>query len=111
MTAQPQPARDSALSVRTATYLGLIPGLGGVDAGKNAAAAGWFASVAAVELLALWLAFPKGGLTGFGVAVVGLLQVVALIIWGGSVVADRRHVRRAGESPEYGTVGEMSGTA
>jgi hypothetical protein len=99
MTIQPPPTYNPEhveLSERTATYLGFIPGLGCVYARKNAAAC-WFAAVAAVELLVLLLAFPKGGLTGFGLFAVGFLQVVAFIVWGGSVVAGRRHVRRANQ--------------
>lgn len=100
MTVQPPPTDNPEhveLSERTATYLGLIPGLGCVYAGRNAAAADWFVSVAAVELLVLLLAFPEGALTGFGIVVVGFLQLVAFIIWGGSIVAGRRHVRRANQ--------------
>ena len=56
------------------------------------------AASAVVEALVFVLAFPQGSLTGLGVAVVGLLQLVAFSIWGGSVVADRKHVRAANQA-------------
>jgi hypothetical protein len=86
--------RGPGRSVATATVLGIIPGLGCLYAGKPAQAAGWFLSVAVAEALFGWLAFPAGGLTAFGVAVAVVLQAVALLIWGGSVIAGRQHVRR-----------------
>jgi hypothetical protein len=98
ITMQPDQADHLPPSETTATYLGLIPGLGCMYAGRDAAAAVWFASVVALEGLTLWLAFPKGGLTGFGVVVVLFLQLVTFIIWGGSIVAGRKHVRAANQS-------------
>jgi hypothetical protein len=84
MHAQQPPAyqAEHELSERTGTWLSLIPGLGCIYAGKEAAAAGWFVSVAFVEVLVVLLAFPKGRLTGFGYAVIGFLEMVAFIIWG-----------------------------
>jgi hypothetical protein len=96
---QPAAYADQAeLSERTAIWLGLIPGLGSIYAGRTGAGVGWFVSVMAVEFLVALTALPKGGLTGFGVVVVLFLQLVAFIIWGGSIVAARRHVRRVNEA-------------
>lgn len=82
--------------VSTATLLGIVPGLGCAYARKPVHAAAWFVSVAFFEVLFFLAAFPRGGLTGFGVLVVALLQGIALLIWGGSIVAGRQHVRRQG---------------
>jgi hypothetical protein len=83
------------LSARTATLLGIMPGLGSWYAGKPVQAATWFLSVAAAEASVLFFAFPEGGLTGFGAGAVVFLQAVALLVWGFSVQAGRRHARAA----------------
>jgi hypothetical protein len=87
------------VSVATATKLGIcLPGLGCAYAGKRPNAAGWLASVAALEVLFFLTAFPNGGLTGFGVFSVALIQAVALLLWSFSVKAGRQHAQAANRS-------------
>jgi hypothetical protein len=71
----------------------VIPGTGSMYAGRVAAGCGWLASAAAAVALLVLVAFPAGGLSSFGVFVVGLICLFAVVIWGGAMTAAHKAVR------------------
>lgn len=62
-------------------------------AGRVAAGCDWLASAAAVVALLVSVAFPAGGLSPFGMFAVGLLGLIAALIWGGAMTAAHKAVR------------------